>query len=125
MSGEFSVHVAEGRFNGVWTNLALEHTYNKEGKTSLFKRIPKSGATRDKYIKSLPFLTLMSEPVKKMVQIDCSQLDHHDKLSKDDIDKVLNVKMTIVDKMRDTFSDAAGIDKIINISTGETRLQNC
>ena len=48
LSGEFSVHVAEGRFNGIWTDLALEQTYNKEGKTSLFKGITKSGATRDK-----------------------------------------------------------------------------
>ena len=66
----------------------------------------------------------MSESVK-MVHMDCAQSDHHDKLSKDDIDKVLKVKMTIVDKMRNPFSDAAGIDKIINISTGDTRLQNC
>ena len=58
VSGEFGVHVdvAEGRYNGVWTDLALEQTY-KEGKTSLFKEIMKSGATRDKYIKSLSFFT--------------------------------------------------------------------
>ena len=75
------------------------------------KGITKSGATRDKYIKSLPFLTLMSESVKKMVHMDCSQSDHHDKLSKDGKDKVLKVKMTIVDKMRDPFSDAAGMTR--------------
>ena len=68
----------------------------------------------------------MSESVKKMMHMDCSQSDHHDKLSIDDIDQVLKVKMTIVDKTRDKtrdpFSDAAGIDKIINISTGEALL---
>lgn len=102
--------------------MALEQTYNKEGKTSLFKGITKSGATRDKYIKSLLFLTLMSESVKNMVHMACSQSDHHDKLSKHDIDKVVKIKMTIADKMTDPFSNAAGIDNIVNICTGEVHI---
>ena len=32
--GRFTVHHTEGRFNGVSTDMALEQTYNKEGKTS-------------------------------------------------------------------------------------------
>lgn len=85
----------------------------------MFKGITQNEATRDKYIKTLPFLTLVSESVKEMVHMDSPQSDHHDKLSKNDIDKVLGIKMTVSDKMRDPFSDAAGTDKLINISTGE------
>ena len=38
-SGEFSVKQTSGDFNGVWTDLALGQTYNKERKASLFKGI--------------------------------------------------------------------------------------
>ena len=36
-AGNFAVHQTEGALNGLWADLALEQTYNKEGKTSLFK----------------------------------------------------------------------------------------
>ena len=118
--GNFRVHATEGGFNGVWTDLALEQTYNKEGRTSLFKGITQDEATREKYIKTLPFLTSVSEYVKEMVHMDCPQSDHQDKMTKDDIDKVMKIKLTVTEKMRNPFSDAVGTDKLINISTGET-----
>jgi len=55
-AGNFAVHQTEGAFNGVWTDLALEQTYNKEGKTSLFKGITQSESAWEKYVKTLPFI---------------------------------------------------------------------
>lgn len=61
MEGHLTVHRRQGKFNGVWTDMALEQTYNNEGKTSLFKRITLVPAAREKYIKTVPFLTKVSE----------------------------------------------------------------
>lgn len=119
MAGNFNVHVTEGCFNGVWTDLALEQTYNKEGKTLLFKGITQDDATREKYVKTLPFLTAASESVKEMVHMNCQHSDHHDKLTKEDLEKVLKIKFTVTAEMRDPFSDDSGLEKLINISTGE------
>ena len=58
--GRFAVHRTEGRFNGIWTDMALEHTYNKEGKTSFVKGISQNPGARDKYIKSVPLLSHVS-----------------------------------------------------------------
>ena len=55
-----------------------------------------------------------------MVHMDCPQSDHHDKMTKDDIDKVMKIKLTVTEKMRNPFSDDVGTDKLINISTGVT-----
>lgn len=35
----FTVNRTQGRFNGTWTDMPLERTYKKEGKTSLLKKI--------------------------------------------------------------------------------------
>ena len=61
MFGHFTVHCTESKFNGVWTDMALEQTYNNEGKNSLFKSITQPPSVRDKYIKTIPFLTKVSE----------------------------------------------------------------
>ena len=37
--GKFTVHQTEGCFNGVWTDMALEKTYNRDAKTKLFTGI--------------------------------------------------------------------------------------
>ena len=93
-AGNFAVHQVEGEFNGTWTDMALEQTYNKEGKTSLFKGITQTETAREKYIKMLPFLTAISESVKQMVHMDSTHSDHHEKINKDDITKVLKIKNT-------------------------------
>ncbi|KAG1672871.1 hypothetical protein GQR58_015794 [Nymphon striatum] len=82
-AGKFTVHQTAGDFNGVWTDLALEQTYNREGKTSLFKGIKQLESAREKYIKALPFITSVSESVKQMAHMTSSQSDHHEKLRKD------------------------------------------
>ena len=37
--GHFNVRVARGKFNAVWTDMALEQTYNRDAKTQLFKGV--------------------------------------------------------------------------------------
>ena len=64
--GRFTVHRTEGRFDGVWTDMALAQTYNKEDKTSLVKGISQNPAAREMYIKSAPFLSYVLESVKAM-----------------------------------------------------------
>jgi len=34
-NGKFTVRQTEGRFNGVWTDMQLEKTYNRDAKTKL------------------------------------------------------------------------------------------
>jgi len=38
---QFTVHQTEGRFNGVWTDMALEKTFNRDAKTKLFRTLQK------------------------------------------------------------------------------------
>ena len=49
--GNFAVRRKEGKFNGVWTNMALEQTFNKDAKTKLFSSITKNTAAVAKYLK--------------------------------------------------------------------------
>ena len=65
-AGNFTVRKVPGKFNGVWTDLALEQTYNEEGKSVLFKGITQKEATKSKYVNSVPLLTEVSESVKAM-----------------------------------------------------------
>lgn len=48
MCGNFSVHQVQDTINGVLTDLVLEQTYNKEGKTTLPKGISKAPAACEK-----------------------------------------------------------------------------
>ena len=66
-----------GRFTGIWTDMALEQTYNKEGKTSLVKGISQNPGAREKYIKSAPFLSHVSESVKAMAQLENKRASSH------------------------------------------------
>ncbi|KAG1649640.1 hypothetical protein GQR58_028793 [Nymphon striatum] len=118
-AGKFTVHQTAGDFNGVWTDLALEQTYNREGKTSLFKGITQLESAREKYIKALPFMTSVSESVKQMAHMTSSQSDHHEKLRKDDMEAVLQIKRTVEEKMQNPFHPSLATDKLMNISTGQ------
>ena len=64
-------------FNGVWTDLALEKTYNNQGKSILFKGISQAPSAREKYIKSLPMMTKISESTKSMAELTTSVPQHH------------------------------------------------
>ena len=56
----FTVHATGGKFNGIWTDMAREKTYNKGAKTQLFRGITQQQAAREKYLRALPALTAAS-----------------------------------------------------------------
>ena len=68
--GNFTVHQTQGSFNGVWSDMALEQTYNCDAKTQLFIGITQQPQTIDKYLKALPVMTSVSEQVKTMVHMN-------------------------------------------------------
>ena len=118
--GNFTVRKTKGMFNGVWADLALEQTYNKEGKTTLFKGLTEAECTREKYIKTLPFMTAMSEKIKIMAHIDAAQSDHHEKVSKNDLDVVLTIKEKVLADFINPFQSNPQTDnQLVNIVTGE------
>ena len=67
LAGNFTVHKNKSMFNCVWSDLALEQTYNREGKSSLFKGITQNKAAVQIYIKISPFLTYVSEHMTTMI----------------------------------------------------------
>ena len=65
----FTVRRKEGKFNGVWTDMALEQTFNKDAKTKLFSGITKNKAAVAKYLKVLPVITAISEETLQMAHM--------------------------------------------------------
>ena len=63
----FTVQRKEGKFNGVWPDMALEQTLNKDAKTKLFSGITANKAAIAKYLKALPGITAISEETLKCV----------------------------------------------------------
>lgn len=121
MKGHFTVHCVGGKFNGVWTDMALEQTYNSEGKTSLFKGISQAPASREKYVKAAPFMTKVSESIKAMAEMGQSKSAHHgDSHSQamQDIKLVEKVRNVITEKMINPFSCTNQTD-LINVATGQ------
>ena len=120
MQGNFTVHRIHGKFNGMWTDMALEQAYNNKGKTSLFKGISQSDAIREKYIKTIPFLISISESVKSMAKVTL-QAGHHGETQNQaqyDHYTVEKIKKVIMDQMINPFACSNQTD-LLNISTGE------
>ena len=121
MKGYFTVHRVGGKFNGVWTDMALEQTYNSEGKTSLFKGISQAPASREKYVKAAPFMTKISESVKSMAEMGQSNSAHHSDTQSQaikDIKLVEKVRRIITEKMMNPFTCQNETD-LINVATGQ------
>ena len=121
MKGHFTVHRVGGKFNGVWTDMALEQTYNSEGKTSLFKGISQAPASREKYVKAAPFMTKVSESIKAMAEMGQSNSAHHSdshSQAMKDVKLVEKVRNVITEKMINPFSCTNQTD-LINVATGQ------
>ena len=119
--GNFTVRQTEGRFNGAWSDLALEQTYDKEGKTSLFiKSISKNMRAQTKYIRAMPVLSKVSSAMKEMVHMGSSHGGHHGestRQTKGDVTLVERTKKVIEGKMINPFKTTNQTD-LLNISTG-------
>ena len=109
----FSVHHKRGTFNGVWADMALEQSYNKDAKTHLFNGITHQENTMDKYIHALPLMTCVSKQVLEMI----NKTDHKDASSNaNDSDAVEKVISVLKERMINPFKYDG--DNLINISTG-------
>lgn len=113
LKGNFTVHHIAGFHNGVWTDMAIEQSYNKEGKTTLFKGIVQNQRTRDKYIKTVPYLASVSQCAKKMANM----LSTCKTKKKDDNESCKNVLEEIELRAMNPFS-MDDKDSLVNIVTG-------
>jgi len=77
-NGQFTVRQTEGQFNSVWTDMALEKTYNHDAKTKLFTGISQQPAAMEKYLHALPVLTAVSEQTKAMAHMYQGDTKHHE-----------------------------------------------
>ena len=134
--GRFTVHRTEGRFNGVWTNMALEQMYNREGKTSLVKGISQNPGAREKYIKSAPFLSHVSENVNgvavnlngAMAQLENKRTSsHHHGASciqaREEQTLVETIRKVVTEKMVNPFT-TTNHNGLLNIASGEKAPSN-
>ncbi|KAG1674634.1 hypothetical protein GQR58_015006 [Nymphon striatum] len=55
----------------------------------------------------------------RMAHMTSSQSDHHEKLRKDDMEAVLQIKRTVEEKMQNPFHPSLATDKLMNISIGQ------
>ena len=70
--GHITVRQTEAQFKGVWKDMTLEKTYNRDAKTKLFIDISQQPAAMEKYWRALPILTTESdsEQTKAMTHLD-------------------------------------------------------
>jgi len=76
--GKFTVRQKSGTFNGLWTDMALENTYNRDAKPKLFIVFNHKPAAMEKYLPALPLLTAVSEQTKSMAHLDQCGTKHHE-----------------------------------------------
>ena len=62
--GHIAVRQTEAQFNGVWRDMTLEKTYNRDAKTKSLTGINQHPAAMEKYWRALPVLTAESEQTK-------------------------------------------------------------
>ena len=118
-NGKFTVRQTEGRFYGVWTDMALEKTYNRDAKTKLFTGISQQPAGLEKYLKALPVLTAVSEQTKAMAHLDANDTKHHedkDSQGAKEAEGVNKITDVISNQMVNPFK--CEDQELINISTG-------
>jgi hypothetical protein len=117
--GQFTVRQTDGRFNGVWTDMALEKTYNRDAKTKLFTGISQQPAAMEKYLRALPVLTAVSEQTKTMAHLDLDDTKHHEDTHRQATKEAESVKK-ITDVINNQMTHPFNCEEqeLINISTG-------
>ncbi|GFR75938.1 hypothetical protein ElyMa_003933800 [Elysia marginata] len=113
LKGNFTVHHTSGFHNGVWTDMAIDQSYNKEGKTTLFKGIIQSARTRDKYIKTVPYMSSVSHCAKSMANM----LSKCERKKRDDSQSSKNVLEEIELRNMNPFT-MDDKESLVNIVTG-------
>lgn len=119
--GNFVVRRKEGKFNGVWTDLALEQTYNKDAKTKLYAGITKNQAAIAKYLKALPIITAISEQTLHMARMTEAS-ESNDSIAAASKDREILQKLrSILNQRINPFSRS---DNLVNIITGQMAASN-
>ena len=122
--GNFIVKRSENRFNGIWTDMALECSQNcdakgRSGQAGL-KGITLNAQTQEKWFITLPFAAAVSGALKTMLQLDNSDNMHHEdstaihereKSSRDAMIGIVNTEMINPFKYSDT-------SELVNIDNG-------
>lgn len=118
--GNFTVRQQRGKFNGVWSDMALEKTYNKDAKTKLLLGITKHQDTISKYLKALPILTGVSDKVLEMAHMKHESESSERSVLDRDLKQIDTIKSTVVKTMVNPFLVSS--ENLMNISSGETTL---
>ena len=117
--GHVTVRQTKGRFNGVWTDMALEKTYNRDAKTKLFTGISQQPAAMEKYLRALPVLTAVSKQTKAMAHVERDDTKHHEDSTRQaakEVESVRKITDVINNQMIHPFKcEELGL---VNISTG-------
>ncbi|KAG1712173.1 hypothetical protein GQR58_002498 [Nymphon striatum] len=91
----------------------------QQDKDSVVRHVGQSETAREKYIKTLPFMMAVSESMQWMVHMQSPDSDHHEKLAMDDMPKVLKIRDTVMECMRNPFASTVAAEKLVNIAKGE------
>ena len=108
--------------------MALEQMYNKEGKTSLVKVISQNPGAREKYIKSAPFLSHVSESVKAMAQLENKHTSSHNRgascsQAREEQTLEETIRKVVTETIVNPFTTTNHSD-LLNIASGEKAPSN-
>ena len=120
MHGQFAVHCTPGFFNGIRTDLTIEQTYTRDGKISILKGLSQSPAACEKYIKTAPLLTAISEQVRSIVHMNTGISAHHGDSGASRTfteAKVNDIIYVVTRKMIHSFGHQS--NELVNVSSGE------
>ena len=76
--GHIAVRQPESQFNGVWRDMTLEKTCNRDTKTKSFTGSSQQPEAMEKYWRALPVLTAESEQTKAMIHLDLDDTKYHE-----------------------------------------------
>ena len=119
VKGNFTIRRAPGRYNGVWTDMALEQSCFVM-LTALFHGITQKPETMEKYLRVIPKLIAISEQTKRMVHMEDTHRHHEDSKGVASKKNEVNDRIKVVnkEKMINPFKTQSTTD-LLNISTGE------
>ena len=115
--GNCTVRQLSGKFNGVWSDMALEQAYNKDAKTKLLHGISQRPGTITKYLRAIPSLTAISEKTLAMANMTHDHQRSEAITLNRDVCLVHNIK-AVIKEVTNPFTISGG--KLMNISTGQT-----
>ena len=113
----FTVRRKEGKFNGVWADMAL-YTRTDVQQRCQDKAVfwyNKNKAAVTKYLKALPVVTAISEETLKMAHMTGS-VDSEDSTALEKWDTLHKLRSVLEEKMINPFQEST---RLINIATGQ------